>query len=130
MKVHRTQPHAVLDPSDVECPGYRNENTAWWDGSQIYGSSEEVAKRLRTRSPDGKLTLDERGQASFIPRDEHGNPLTGFNNNWWFGMEMLHTLFALEHNAICDALKEAYPSMTGSVPSPLPPRPTDKAWRG
>jgi hypothetical protein len=28
-------------------------------------------------------------------------------------MEMLHTLFALEHNAICDALKAAYPDMTG-----------------
>ena len=28
---------------------------------------------------------------------------------WWVGLEMLFTLFTLEHNAICDALKAAYP---------------------
>jgi len=28
-------------------------------------------------------------------------------------MELLHTLFALEHNSICDLLKKSYPSWTG-----------------
>ena len=28
---------------------------------------------------------------------------------WWVGLEMLFTLFTLEHNAICDALKSANP---------------------
>src|SRR5438874_8254086 len=28
---------------------------------------------------------------------------------WWVGLEMLFTLFTLEHNAICDALKLANP---------------------
>lgn len=115
MELHKTQPDAVRDPSDIKCPGYNNENTAWWDGSQIYGSSEAITQVLRNQLPDGKLALDEVGTVSFLPRDKDGNPLTGFNNNWWIGMEMLHTLFALEHNAICDALKEAYPDMTGSV---------------
>ncbi|KAK3369375.1 hypothetical protein B0T24DRAFT_359845 [Lasiosphaeria ovina] len=113
MRLHRTQPDAVLDPSDVACPGYRNLNTAWWDGSQIYGSSEAVTQTLRSKLPDGKLALDERGCAAFLPRDPDGNPLTGFNSNWWIGMELLHTLFALEHNAICDKLRGAYPSWTG-----------------
>ncbi|KAJ4303955.1 hypothetical protein N0V88_001556 [Collariella sp. IMI 366227] len=113
MELHKTQPDAVRDPSDIECPGYNNENTAWWDGSQIYGSSEAVTQVLRNQLPDGKLALDETGAVSFLPRDKDGNPMTGFNNNWWIGMEMLHTLFALEHNTICDALKEAYPDMTG-----------------
>ncbi|KAK4233965.1 alpha-dioxygenase 2 [Achaetomium macrosporum] len=113
MEIFRTKPDEVRDSSDIKCPGYNNENTAWWDGSQIYGSSEEATKALRTKLPDGKLTLDDTGIASFLPRDKDGNPLTGFNSNWWIGMEMLHTLFALEHNAICDALKAAYPDMTG-----------------
>ncbi|KAK3368588.1 heme peroxidase-domain-containing protein [Podospora didyma] len=113
MKLYRTKPDAALDPSDVKCPGYRNLNTAWWDGSQIYGSSEAVTQTLRTQQPDGKLLLDTHGLVSFLPRDEQGNPLTGFNNNWWIGMELLHTLFALEHNSICDRLKAAHPDMTG-----------------
>ena len=29
-------------------------------------------------------------------------------------MEMLHTLFALEHNAICDRLRGSYPTWTGN----------------
>ncbi|GAB1320007.1 Heme peroxidase [Madurella fahalii] len=113
MELFRTEPDVVRDPSDLKCPGYKNENTAWWDGSQIYGSSEEATQALRTKLPDGKLALDERGTVSFLPRDKDGNPLTGFNNNWWMGLELLHTLFALEHNAICDALKAAYPDMSG-----------------
>jgi hypothetical protein len=34
---------------------------------------------------------------------------TGFSSNWWIGLEALHTLFALEHNAICDRLRLEYP---------------------
>jgi hypothetical protein len=113
MELYKTKPDMIRDPSDIRCPGYVNENTAWWDGSQIYGSTEDVTKSLRTKLRDGKLTLDEIGTASFLPRDIDGNPKTGFNNNWWIGMEMLHTLFALEHNAICDALKSAYPHWSG-----------------
>ncbi len=113
MELFRTKPDKVRDPSDIECPGYTNENTPWWDGSQIYGSSEKVTRSLRTKHPDGKLVLDKLGTVSFLARDKDGNPLTGFNDNWWMGMEMMHTLFALEHNAICDALKASYPDMTG-----------------
>lgn len=113
MKLPKTKPDATLNPSDLKCPGYKNVNTSWWDGSQIYGSSEEITASLRTKQPDGKLTLNADGTGAFIPRDQDGNPLTGFKNNWWVGMEMLHTLFALEHNALCDTLRQAYPNWTG-----------------
>jgi hypothetical protein len=101
------------DPTDKVCPGYRNLNTPWWDGSQIYGSSESITLALRAKHPDGKLEMDARGTESFLPRDKDGNVETGFNNNWWIGMEILHTLFALEHNALCDMFRKAYPDWSG-----------------
>jgi len=114
MAVPKSQRDEVLDNTDVQTPGYKNANTPWWDGSQLYGSSETVTRQLRTKHPDGKLTLTEDRKEAFLPRDpSSGLPLTGFNNNWWIGLEILHTLFALEHNAICDELRSAYPDWTG-----------------
>ena len=113
MTLPKTQPDAVLDPSDLKCPGYRNANTPWWDGSQIYGSSEAATEALRSKHKDGKLTLVKRGNEEFLPTDAQGNFLTGFNSNFWVGIDILHTLFALEHNAICDAMRRAHPDWTG-----------------
>jgi hypothetical protein len=114
MAVPKSVPDAVLDASDVSCPGYKNTSTPWWDGSQLYGASEDVTRTLRSKHPDGKLVLTKDKKEAFLPRDPHtGLPLTGFNNNWWIGLEILHTLFALEHNAICDRLRAAYPSWSG-----------------
>jgi hypothetical protein len=113
MTLPRTKPDETRDPSDIECPGYNNKNTAWWDGSQIYGSSEVVTQSLRTRDPDGKLILAEESMQAFLQRDIAGNPRTGFSDNWWTGMEMLHTLFAMEHNAICDTIRASHPDWTG-----------------
>lgn len=119
MTLPKTKPDDVLDPSDVKCPGYKNINTTWWDGSQIYGSTEEATRALRASHPDGKLELAENGTGAFILRDKDGNPRTGFNDNWWVGMEMLHTLFALEHNALCDMFRKAYPNWTGYATKPF-----------
>jgi len=113
MEIKRTKPDQILDSSDIKCPGYKNDNTAWWDCSQIYGTSEAVTQSLRTTHPDGKLLLTKTGKAEFLPRDSSGSPKTGFNDNWWVGMEMMHTLFAMEHNSICDMLRNSYPSWTG-----------------
>jgi len=38
--------------------------------------------------------------------------VTGFNESWWLGLAGLHTLFAREHNAICDELHAHYPTWT------------------
>lgn len=114
MKLFQTKPDKALDSSDEQCPGYRNVNTAWWDGSQIYGSSEAVTMSLRGNHPHGKLLLDRVGREDrFLPRDENGDPKTGFSDNWWLGVEMLHTLFALEHNSICDKIRQGHPNWTG-----------------
>jgi hypothetical protein len=46
-----------------------------------------------------------------LPEDRlhRGVDLTGFNDNWWIGLSLLHNLFAREHNVICRALKLRYP---------------------
>ena len=35
---------------------------------------------------------------------------SGGLDGWWVGLELLHTLFMREHNAVCDMLAAAYPS--------------------
>ena len=38
--------------------------------------------------------------------------LSGFTDNWWVGLAMLHTLFTREHNHICDLLAKEHPDWT------------------
>ncbi|MDB4977249.1 MAG: peroxidase [Myxococcaceae bacterium] len=86
---------------------HENEVTHWWDCSQLYGSSREVTERLR--GPGGTLELDRGGLLRLGP---DALPRTGNNSNWWIGLELLHTLFVREHNAICGALARDNPSWT------------------
>jgi hypothetical protein len=48
-----------------------------------------------------------------LPLDQEvlkgGVDLTGFNDNWWMGLSLLHTLFVKEHNLLCDRLAKEYP---------------------
>lgn len=97
---------AIDSPGNGAPPSYANRNTHWWDGSQIYGSSMETAKKLRTGS-EGKMKM---GDEALLPLDVEGVVLTGFHDNWWIGLSMLHALFVAEHNAICDRLKRDHPS--------------------
>jgi Animal haem peroxidase len=101
---------------DDKYPAYRNEDPQWWDASQVYGETEEETRDLRTSRvtgqlcPAGKLYLDDNG---FLPSDpKTGSTLSGFTDNWWLGLEILHTLFAKEHNAICDHLKKNEPQLS------------------
>ena len=112
MKIAKTQADVSSAEDQVQFPTYKNENTHWWDGSQIYGSTEEETKNLRSKCNDGKLAVDTENGEDFLPRGPKGIPQTGFNTNWWLGLELLHTLFALEHNAICDELRKHYPNWT------------------
>lgn len=94
--------------ADLQEPAatFVNEVTHWWDGSQIYGSDQETVDRLRSHV-GGELRLSPDGT---LPVSGNGVEETGFVRNWWVGLAMFHTLFAREHNAICDRLHQAYPT--------------------
>ncbi|MEV7630450.1 peroxidase family protein [Actinoplanes sp. NPDC089786] len=77
---------------------FANVASHWWDGSEVYGTSIAAAQALR----DGaKLRLTSAG---YLPTDVSGAEVTGFNEAWWTGLGSLHTLFAREHNVLCDEL--------------------------
>ena len=106
MKIRRTRPDPTRKPNDGKGPAtYVNAESHWWDGSQIYGSSDEAVARCRV-GYDGKLDLDPDG---LLVMDPHGLERTGLTSNWWLGLSLMHNLFAKEHNAICDHLKREYP---------------------
>ncbi len=112
MKVERTQkdPTRRRGPSD-QPPTFLSTETHWWDGSQLYGSSTAKENELRS-GQDGKLKTEQvAGDERLLPDPQlPGFDLTGFNQNYWAGLALLHTLFAREHNAICDELRRAYPT--------------------
>src|SRR5678815_3410766 len=84
-------------------PAYINENSHWWDASQVYGSASQMQTALRT-GQDGKIRVSAEGR---LPIDQlTGLEISGFVENGWVGTALLHGLFALEHNAVCDRLKE------------------------
>lgn len=98
-----------VHPDEAGGPPILFSNTAshWWDGSEVYGGDETMARSLR--EPDGGAAL--RLENGHLPVDATGIPVTGFRENWWFGLSIMHTLFAREHNAVCDALRSEYPRM-------------------
>ena len=94
-------------PNSTRPPAYSNQNTHWWDGSQVYGSttSEQAALRL---GRDGKVMVGDDGRLGVDPAT--GLEITGFTENAWIGLSLLHGIFAMEHNAICAMLKRHNPS--------------------
>lgn len=104
MRVRRTQPDTTR-LADRGPPVFRSTTSAWWDGSQIYGDTAERGRLLRA-GVDGKLRVAEDGLLP-LERKVHGQiDLTGFSENWWLGLSILHTVFVREHNRICDMLKQ------------------------
>ena len=103
MRVPKTPAEAPKVEGSKLPPAYVNENTHWWDGSQVYGSSPAEQASLRT-GRDGKLLVTPSGRLGVDPAS--GKQITGFSENLWVGLSLLHALFALEHNAICDKLKK------------------------
>jgi hypothetical protein len=107
MAVRRTRSDPTRRPNDHAGPTtYANAETHWWDASQIYGDNPTAGAKYRTWQ-DGKLNVDPKTR--MIPVDAAGVEITGLTQNWWLGLSVLHNLFTLEHNAICDRLIQAYP---------------------
>jgi hypothetical protein len=107
MRIQRT--HRDPSTSDGGPPTYRNTETHWWDASQVYGSTPELEKMIRTGA-GGKLVMTPDQLVPFDPSTMRD--LAGVNGNWWIGLAMLHTLFMREHNSICDLLGAKYPEWT------------------
>lgn len=108
MTILRTMPDPTRTADDDGTPDtHVNTESHWWDASQIYGSNLGYRDKVRTRT-DGKLLL---GKDHLIHPDPESlvqlsaAPLAG----WWLGLELFFTLFTLEHNSICDELKQQYP---------------------
>jgi len=93
---------------------FSNRVTHWWDGSQIYGSNVERAHDLRTMK-GGLMKLDPNSKLLPLAESDQdpvtsahgyqtgylaGVEKTGFVENWWTGMSLLHNLFTRNHNAI------------------------------
>jgi Animal haem peroxidase len=100
LRVPRSIPDAAPAGS-TRPPAYINPNSHWWDASQVYGDQKPVCDSLRTFT-GGQLKLDASGLLPLDPTN--GLDLTGFSDNWWIGLAMLHTLFAREHNYLCTQL--------------------------
>jgi hypothetical protein len=107
MRVAITPADAPKVPGSTRPPAYINESTHWWDGSHVYGSAPSQQASLRA-GREGKVLVSPSGRLGVDPVT--GREITGFTENGWVGLSLLHSLFALEHNAICDKLKKHNPS--------------------
>lgn len=108
IEVPRTEPDPAPAGSKPP-PAYANLNSHWWDASHIYGSDSVTAATLRT-ALGGTLRIEPTGLLPVDP--ETGVHFSGFTDNWWIGLAMLHTLFTLEHNYLCDLLAHQHRDWT------------------
>jgi hypothetical protein len=107
MLVRRTRADPTRKANDHAGPTtYANAEPHWWDSSQIYGTDPQAGSKFLS-GMNGKLKLDPK--TKLIPLDSYGVEITGMNANWWLGLSLLHNLFTMEHNAICDHLVTAFP---------------------
>jgi hypothetical protein len=108
MLIQRTR---VEDPADPRAgaPTYQTTETHWWDGSQVYGSTEAMVAALRT--PEGRMRLDADGlpPAQLIGAVDRADTGGAF----WLGLGLFHTLFMQEHNAIWECLRKEHPDKDG-----------------
>ncbi len=96
---------------------FANNNTAWWDASQLYGFDETSKKRVKRDPKDpARLLLDPVAgmPGGYLPVMQAGDPIqpqwmgqeaAGFPDNWTIGMSFYHNLFAREHNAFVEEFR-------------------------
>ncbi|KAK8102082.1 heme peroxidase [Apiospora sp. TS-2023a] len=127
-KVWRTAPMPKTGTSKDNPRENANMATTWLDMSALYGSTPDVANKLRSHK-GGKLLTQEvqargtSGKSSYLPYNKMnvdtrtrpgvdptklfagGDPRT--NEDWM--MLGVHTLFLRDHNRICDLLAKQHP---------------------
>jgi hypothetical protein len=104
VKVMRSPQDPTTPPDSDLPPTHINVMTHWWDGSQIYGNDLDEQQFLRSHS-GGKLRLVD----GVPPVSDDPARNATLVNGFWLGLGMMQTLFAYEHNSICDALAKAHP---------------------
>ena len=98
----------------VEAPGsppilFANSASHWWDGSEVYGGNErDRAGRCASRA--AARTCAWRTATCRSARTASRSPGSTRAGGW--ASARMHTLFAREHNAVCDALRAEYPTMS------------------
>ncbi len=113
ISVQATYADPVVSQADASMPAaYRNFETHWWDGSQIYGSTAQRLRQVRSDAQGnlvagGKLHLEPNGRFKIDPAN--GVEMAGVNIGYWLGLSIFMVLFAREHNVIADRLKADYP---------------------
>jgi hypothetical protein len=104
-------PRTVADPTRPDNaagpPTFANKLTHWWDLSSIYGTTEAEREARRTHE-GGRLHVGADGVVP-LPDDDPATDPTR-EPGFWVGIAMMASVFALEHNAICEALADAHPS--------------------
>jgi hypothetical protein len=101
---------------------FRNNNTAWWDASQIYGYDIPSQTRVKRdpHDPARLLMVPIKGRVSagdrqgYLPvlsdtdpknPDWVGQEAVAFADNWSIGLSFLHNVFAREHNQFVDEFR-------------------------
>ena len=79
-------------------------------GTRRRSTAAPRSSRRAIRAEDGSVRVDSRG---LIDVDPALIGSSGGADGWWLGMELMHTIFMREHNAIVDKLRSAYPSWSG-----------------
>ncbi len=106
MRILRTMDDPTRTPDEAHLPPtHLNVETHWWDASQIYGSTPEFQQTVRSYQA-GKLKTD---RDNLVAPGKDALVSQANVAGWWVGMELMFTLWSLEHNAVCDELKQAYP---------------------
>jgi hypothetical protein len=107
MLVARTRRDPTRGPGDHDLPPtFTTDDSHWWDGSQIYGSTPAAAALIREHD-GGRLRIQD--GLCLLDLVENVD-LDGPRGNLWVGLAALHSLFTLEHNAIAAALAQEYPA--------------------
>jgi len=95
-----------------------NNNTAWWDASQLYGFDDVSVKRVKRDPKDAaKMLLEPVSGAGggYLPVLSAGDPAqpqwagqesVAFPDNWSIGLSFYHNLFAREHNSFVDEFRK------------------------
>ena len=114
----------------------RNNVTAWWDASQLYGYDDNSRKRVKRDPNDSaKLRLDPVRKhhddlLGYLPELEANDPkntawngqeATAFPDNWSIGLSLFHNVFAREHNQFVDEFRKQKPDEDSGLRDPTNP---------